>query len=292
MIYSMTGFGGSEVVGDGFRIAVELRSVNSRFLEVGVRVPRVLGRYEEEIKTAIGRALRRGHISCSIAIEGGSDSELPLGVNRTYLKAYHGLLEEIREAVGLEEPVRLEHLLTQPELILSDVADGSGERYYALAEEGLEEALSALRAQRAAEGERLKEDLEGRLNEISRRLSVIEKESEGISVERYGRLRDRLSQLLGGQELEEGRLYQEAALLAEKSDITEECVRFRSHCEQFRRYLELDEPVGKRLGFLLQEMQREASTMAAKAGKAEITHEAVEIKSVLERLREQAQNIE
>ena len=292
MIASMTGYGRGEAVAGGLFAAVEIRSVNSRYLEVTTRLPRSLSIRENEIKEIIRRRLSRGKINVIVALERKNAGEVPLRVNAAAAKAYYRLLNDLRKAVRLRETVKLDHLLHFPEILEAPDIEPTDEKEWGVAQGALERAIDQVVQMRLNEGGELKKDLRDRIGSLEEKLSRIETLSAAqIPFERE-RLRERVKQLLNGESVDEGRLELELALLADRQDVTEECVRFRSHNKFFFIALDDEESAGRKLNFLVQEMNREANTIGSKSGSAEIAHLIVRVKEELEKIREQLQNIE
>lgn len=292
MIASMTGYGRGEVARKGISVAIELRSVNSRFLEVTTRLPRSLTLRENDIKEIIRKRISRGKVNLLVTVEREQNGSLPLAVNATAAREYYRLLNQLRKAVKLKEPVKLDHLLRFSEVLEQPALDGADEDEWDVTQEALEKSLADLARMRKNEGDELSKDFRDRIAAIEETLGRIEKLSkEQIPTER-ARLRERIQQLLEGESVDEGRLEMELVLLADRLDVTEECVRFRSHNKFFISALTDKEPAGRKLNFLVQEMNREANTIGSKSNASEIAHLVVGVKEELEKIREQLQNIE
>ena len=292
MIASMTGYGRGEANAKGIATAVELRSVNSRFLEVATRLPRSLSLRENEIKEILRRRVSRGKITLLLTVERDTNGSLPLKINASAARSYYKLLNQLRKAVKLKETVKLEHLLRFSEVIEPQEMESTDEAEWGVAQQALDKAIDQLVKMREDEGKELKKDFTQRIAIIERNLSEI----EGIATEQVPnervRLRERITQLLEKEPIDEGRLEMELALMADRLDITEECVRFRSHNKFFLETFETAEAAGRKLNFLIQEMNREANTIGSKSSASEIAHRVVGIKEELEKIREQLQNIE
>ena len=292
MIASMTGYGRGEAARKGISVAIELRSVNSRFLEVTTRLPRSLSLRENEIKEIVRKKISRGKVNVLMTVEREKDGQLPLAINATAAREYYKLLNKLRKTVKLKESVKLEHLLRFSEVLEQPALDGADEDEWEVAQQALDRALDDLALMRRNEGEELKKDFRERLAAIEQTLGRIEILSkEQVPTERT-RLRERIQQILEDQTVDEGRLEMELALMADRLDVTEECVRFRSHNKFFIQALDDNEPAGRKLNFLVQEMNREANTIGSKSSASEIAHLVVGVKEELERIREQLQNIE
>lgn len=293
MIRSMTGFGRGNAQGTRFRVDVEARSVNNRFCEVRVRMPRVLASFEAEAASIVKNALVRGKVDVAVQVTKEEEADLGLGVNVSVARAYAHLLKQVIEATGIDDRVQLAHLQAFPDLFDREPEEGGdAEACWEVARVALEEALAGLQAMREQEGEALGLDLAGRLSTISAELDAVENRSPERLVEARERLRDRVRELLGDERVNPERLELEIVLLADRLDVSEECVRLRSHIAQFAEALQMDEPVGRRLNFLAQEMNREVNTIGSKANDADIAHRAVLMKEALEQIREQVSNVQ
>ena len=300
-ICSMTGFAQARVDRDGNSLRINLRSVNHRFLDLHLRMPDGFEIFEPRIRQTIRNGLRRGHVDVNIYYEPGATTAIE--VNRTVAEAYLKAVERLRQDFGVNaEPdlialFRLPGVVAAPGTVSEFLNDEAQERLGAQLDACLEQALNKLESMRRSEGQSLAEELRRILARIASRTAEIETLAEGVRPAIARRLTERLEELLKGAQLEPARLAQEAALLAERSDVSEELARLRSHVEQFQKLLSGGGEAGKKLDFLLQEMQREANTLLSKTPGVEseglaITGLALEVKSDIEKLREQAQNVE
>ncbi len=292
MIASMTGYGHAEVVASGIKAAVELRSVNGRFLEVSARLPRTLALREAEVKEVVRQKIGRGKLNLLVTIERENGDALPLKVNTSAAKAYHRLLTQLRKTVRMKQAVRLEHLLQFSEIFEQENAATTSEQEWEVVKKAILKALDNLERMRQNEGTELERDLRARIGLLEQSIARSEELSKlQVPAERE-RLRERIRQLMEQETLDEGRLEMEIALLADRLDVTEECVRFRSHTKFFLEALQDPEPAGRRLNFLIQEMNREVNTIGSKSSSTQIAHVVVGMKEELEKIREQLQNIE
>jgi len=292
MIASMTGFGRGEANSNGITASVELRSVNSRFLEVAARLPRSLSLRENEIKEIVRRKVTRAKINLLVAVERETDGNVPLRINVSAAKAYFKLLNQLKKTVRLKEPVKLQHLLQFSEVLEQPELDSTDEEEWSIVQQALNLALDNLHEMRVKEGGELERDFRSRIAFLERTLSEVEALSKDqVPAERL-RLRERIKQLVENETVDEGRLELELALMADRIDVTEECVRFRSHNKFFLEAITGPEPAGRKLNFLIQEMNREANTIGSKSSATAIAHLVVGIKEELEKIREQLQNIE
>ena len=294
MIISMTGYGRSEISRDGLTVVCELRSVNNRFLEVSSRIPRELNVRENEIREILRRHLMRGKINLNITIERSATAEpLSIDVNPDAVIAYKNVLDNIRKAAKIKEAATLSHLLEfANDMIVRGNADQTEDDGWEIVAEAVDAAARELDKMRRDEGRELARDMLNRIRTIDGFIDKAEQLSrERIPAERQ-RLRERIAQLFENDEIDEQRLELEIVLLADKLDVTEECVRYRSHSKFFGEAVKGPDAAGRKLGFLLQEMNREITTIGSKCNDAEIAHIVVHAKEEMEKIREQVQNIE
>lgn len=290
MLRSMTGYGQSQASRTGVVLSVDMHCLNSRFFDMTIRLPRQMQKWEAQIRQKVQTVLHRGKINITVAVAGDDEITSPVRVNRNRLKQYQILFKEIRDELGLTDTPRLSHFLSMGDVIDVDEPD-QDDILFELLSEALEQALHDVSEMRLAEGNNLAVDLLQRLNIVIRGIEAIDNLASEYRLDDVQRYRDKIQELVGSVPLEEGRLIQEAAILADRHDITEECTRFKSHMNLFRTYVEDNEDSGKRLGFLLQEMGREVNTIGAKTDHVDISHHVVQIKHELEKIREQVQNI-
>ena len=290
----MTGFGRGTAERGATTATVELRSVNNRFCEVSLRTPRALGPYESEIQSQVKAAIERGRVTVNVQVTRSAEEALPIRVNEPVAHAYGALLRHLAAAAGIDEGVRLEHLLAFSDVFTTPDEDAAAVDVEAweATQAALADALKGLQAMRRQEGEALRTDLALRLDLIERELAEVERRAPERVGEARQKLHDRLADLLGDERVNPDRLEMEIAFLADKLDVTEECVRLRSHLHLFREALGTSAAVGRKLNFLVQEINREVNTIGSKANDAEVAHRAVQMKEELERIREQVQNVE
>ena len=288
----MTGFGRGESAGRGRVYTVEVQSVNHRFLEARCRLPKRLAGLEPRFQRAVQQRFARGHFEVSVQekdLDGGTRTlKIDLNLARQYVESLRALQREMR----LPGEVTLDMLASQRELISVEEPEGTLEEAWADLEPALAAALDALATMRRQEGAALTQALRRHLGEIEGVLSRVVGRTSDLATAHRNRLRERVAELLDSRLPDPLRLEQEVALLAERGDVTEECDRLRSHLGQFRDTLDRADPQGRRLDFLLQEMHREANTIGSKAADASLAQDVVELKTTIERLREQVQNIE
>jgi uncharacterized protein (TIGR00255 family) len=297
MIRSMTGYGEAEGATAAGLLRVELRTVNHRYLNVNARIPTALARWEPDIREWLRAWFTRGHVNCTVRLErNGADGAVPgYRLDPERVTAYLAIFEQLGREFGVPGEPDLALLARFSDIIIRDDSDAqdlevSGDELRSVLEGAARQNLEM----RDEEGIRLQRDLDERLSAIERALDAIERAAPERLVAERDRLRAAISDLAGGVAVDEARLAHEIALLAERWDINEELVRFRSHIDLFRDLLSAgnEEAVGKRLSFLVQEMHREANTTGSKANSAAIAHSVVSIKEEIERLREQVENVE
>jgi uncharacterized protein (TIGR00255 family) len=289
----MTGFGRGEAVLNGRRFIAEIKTVNNRHRDLFVRLPRTLQAIEDEVRSQVSEVIKRGRVEVTLQMEKeGVELEYDLQLNVPLVRSYLRIFNQLNEEFGLEGKVRAEDLCQMKDVLLVKPE----ELDLAVARDALREAvrlaLEACDSMRVQEGKALKEDFLKRLALIEDHLNEVQNRA-GLVVEDYKRkLRQRVEQVAQGIPIDENRLMQEVAIFADRCDITEELVRARSHLDQFRAYLSPDDAVGRRLDFLLQEINREINTMSSKASDPAISARSVEMKAELEKVREQVQNVE
>ena len=290
---SMTGFGRGEWTGDEQTWTVELRSVNHRFRDIRIKMDPRFASLEDRIKKEISRFFSRGHVDVSISVSGEQGSGR-LSVNVPLALQYKKSLQTLCHELNLtsDSSQTLDLISTFRDVIVAvDRQDDQDEIWLQL-RQALAGALKSSQAMRQVEGENMKKDLLHRLELISATIEEVEQVFPELVAKKEQLLKKRLDKLLGGIELDPMRLAQEVALMADKSDVTEEIVRLKSHIQQFGDFLDLDEAVGRRLDFLLQEFLREVNTLASKINDASIAHQTVSLKNEIEKMREQVQNLE
>jgi uncharacterized protein (TIGR00255 family) len=300
-IQSMTGFAQGRVESDGWSLRINLRSVNHRFMDIHLRMPDGFEVFEARIRQAVRTRLRRGHVDVNIYYEPAGPAAV--AVNRQMAEAYWKAVEELRRQFGVKTEPDLIALFRLPGVVAAPGAaselndEEAQERLGARLEACLDQALERLKLMRRMEGQTLTAEMRRLLGQITEKTAEIEKLAVNLRAAFARRLESKLKELLSGVQMDPSRLAQEAALLAERSDVSEELARLHSHVEQFEQVLSGAGEAGKKLDFLLQEMQREANTLLSKTPGVEseglaITGFALEIKSNIEKLREQAQNVE
>lgn len=291
MVRSMTGFGRSEIQREDILLVTEIRSVNNKFCDISVRLPKWLTHFETKVRTLVQQKISRGKLSVSVTWNGDGEG-LALGLDKEVADRYFGLLKALKERYDLPGEINLQTLVSFPDLLSPVKAPATDENSWKLLEEGVAKALDDVVSMKDAEGKSLSEDLRARVDVVLEYVEKIEKRAPVRVKEAKEKLRARLSELLDRGEIPEERLALEAAIFADKLDCTEECVRLRAHSKQFIALVEGSELAGRKLNFLLQEMNRETNTVGAKAADVEIVSQVVNIKDEIEKLREQVQNVE
>ncbi len=292
MLKSMTGYGRAESSKGTLEFSVEIRSGNNRFREIILRLPQSLQPSEDRIRSIVSSRLRRGRIEVSIQIKDNGDKGLNLELNRPLVRAYATIFNELNEELGCKQPIDLSFFSQLKDTIIVKQDSVDLERIWPDLKDVLDKALLSLETMRMDEGKALEEDFLVRLNRIKGDIEEIRNRAK-VTVEEYrDKLIQKINKLIEGIDIAEDRLLQEVALMADRSDITEELIRVESHLEQFRSYMNQDDVIGRRLDFLLQEINREVNTMASKAADSFVSQLVVDIKAELERLREQIQNVE
>ena len=288
---SMTGYGRGEVTG-AKSWSVEIRSVNHKFLDLSIKIPRKYLGLEERIKKEISTHYSRGHVDVYVNPGAEAGDGIRLAANLPLVRDYYHCLEAIRQDLSLGDSPTLAMLQNYKDIIVAHEEEEDLEAVWPQVSEALGQALTMAQSMRAEEGEALKSELDQRLQGFAQTVEFIAQDVPTIVQRRTEKLKERLAILLQGVDLDPLRLAQEVAIMADKADVTEEVVRLRSHISQFSGFLAADEPVGRRLDFLLQEFLREINTLASKISDAPTAHLTVELKTEVEKLREQIQNIE
>lgn len=292
MIYSMTGFGRGEATEAGTTVSAELRTLNNRYFDFGLRAPRTISNYESELRELCRKGVERGKITLTLT-ESRGDAPTAARIDLAAAKRVAAQLQDLCTDLRITESIHLEHLLHFPEVVTPVDPPEIAERILKLSLAATERAIENLRQMRLDEGQMLTKDMHSRLDIIAAALVDIKKAQEGLPTRALEKLKDRIQRLVPSDSYDANRLELELALIADRLDITEECVRLDGHIGAFRKALNKpDGPVGKKLGFLLQEMNREANTISSKTSSLEISHLTVSVREEIERLREQVQNLE
>ncbi len=289
---SMTGFGTAQTTYNNNEIVCEIRSLNSRFLEMNIKLPRMMADLENSIKEIIRGKVDRGKIGYSLSFSSSSGELQSLKIDPQTVQTYFGLLSQIKEIAGLDTPIELQHLLSFKDLISFEEDNSIDETLLATLKELTAESLDKLNEMRSQEGDNLEQDILHRLDMVEKLTTEVSELGKDNPRKEFDKLYQRLMSLMDEEKIDRTRLEQELALISDKVDITEETVRMKSHLNLFRENLKKGSPVGKKLNFILQEMHREANTMANKTTLVPVAHRVVTIKEEIEKLREQIQNIE
>jgi uncharacterized protein (TIGR00255 family) len=293
MIRSMTAYAGAALECEKLRAEIEIRGYNSRNLDIALKLPAVYQALEEGIRTAIAKRISRGRIEVRVALQHPEEAAESFEVNEGLAEGYYAALARLRDRLLPEQEIPLSFIAARNGLIEPAKVEPDLEATRQALTDCLEKALDTLMEMKNTEGRHTAADLEGRLVVIEERLREIKERAEGLLSSYQERLSERIRTLASGvAEIDPSRIAQEAAILADKSDISEEISRAASHLEQFRHLMHAPEPAGRPLNFLLQEFNREFTTMGNKVGSAEISHVIVSAKTELEKIREQVQNIE
>lgn len=293
MLKSMTAYARAENRSDAYQVATEIRGYNSKNLDTVLHMARPYLPLEDRIKTLVADRIHRGRVEVRLDIQALGEGEQAFEIDWPRARAYCGALQRLQEELALSGALSLELLTAAGGMIKPAETPQDMEALWPQVAACLEETLDALERMRRREGEALAEDFRQRLETIAGGLERIQTASAGLLEHYQARLLERIQRLTQGEvEIDQGRLAQEAALLADRSDISEEVVRVASHLEQFRRIMAGEAPAGRKLNFLLQEFNREFNTMGAKSARTEIAHAVVDLKCELEKIREQVQNIE
>jgi uncharacterized protein (TIGR00255 family) len=287
---SMTGFGKSEGETRYGRVIAEARSENHRFLDIKFMLPDSISPIEPELTETVKKLILRGKLRITLSIE-GTKAAAPV-LNTDLARQIRKSIESLKKEMGIKEELRIEHFLMIKDIFTTKTADHLMEGDIKDIERVLSKAIQKLDEARKSEGKKLEKDFRERLDKIDGLTRSISAKRKDFMETSSLKLRERVSKILEDSQIDEARLYQEAAFLTERSDITEELVRLKAHIGKFRETLRNKGSIGKELDFLLQEMNREAGTIAAKAKDAEISHSTIELRSELEKIREQLQNIE
>lgn len=292
MIRSMTGYGRAQVLIDGRNILVEIRSVNHRYFEFSSRVPRNYGFLESRLKNDLQGKLSRGKVDVNVSIQTVEGTNASVQVNRELAASYVQVLRTLQEPLGLKDDLSLSAIARFSDIFTVSKEPEDEEKVWSDVQQALEQAAERFVQMREAEGAKMKEDLEGRLDFILAAVEKVEERSPKTVEEYRAKLYRKISEVLNSAQVDEQRILTEAAIYAEKIAVAEETVRLRSHVDQFRAIMGQQGPVGRKLDFLIQEFNRETNTIGSKAQDIEIARIVVDMKSEIEKIREQIQNIE
>ena len=292
MIKSMTGFGRSEIVKGNRKISVEIKSVNHRYLEAGIKMPKKLNVFESRMRDLLKKYAARGKIDIFINYEDDSESQVNLKFNQNIADEYMAIFNNMSEKYNLKNDMTVGGLARFPEVITMDEVQEDEEELWHFIEEAMKAALEQFVNTRILEGENLKKDLLGKLDHMEELVAFVEKRSPEIMKEYRSKLESKVKELLGDTTIDESRITTEVIIYADKICVDEETVRLRSHIEHARKCLNEDGGIGRKMDFIAQEMNREANTTLSKANDIEISNAAIDLKTEIEKVREQIQNIE
>ena len=292
MVKSMTGYGRSQQIADGMNITVEIKSVNHKYFEFNARVPRTFGFLEEKLKSFTQSLVSRGKIECFVSIEMPENENVEVSVNYALAEGYINALKALCEKYSLREDVSVTSISRYPDVLTVHKLPEDEEKIWQAVKTVASEAIDSFISMREKEGEKLCSDILSRADAIIECVEFIEKRSPQTVTEYNEKLKNRIRELIGDVSVDEQRLLQEAAIYADKIAVAEETVRLRSHISQLREMFDSTDAVGRKMDFLVQEINREANTIGSKAQDVEITRRVLTIKGEVEKIREQVQNIE
>lgn len=292
MIKSMTGYGRGQINTNGRDILVEIRSVNNRYYDFNAKFPRVYGYLEEKLKSFLQGSISRGKVEVAVSIFNNENKEQEIEVNREVAKGYIKALRDVNTELGLDDDLTLSGVARFPDVFNVKKVIEDEDFIWSMVKEAAEIAVEKFVSMRETEGQKMKEDICSRLDYILELVSKVEEQSPKTTENYRNKLYAKMKDILGDKNIDESRILMEAAIFSEKIAVDEETVRLRSHISQFKELLESAEPIGRKLDFLVQEMNREANTTGSKAQDIEVTRIVVDIKSEIEKIREQIQNIE
>lgn len=292
MLKSMTGFGRAVEEIDGYVITVEIKSVNHRYFDFSSRIPRQYGFLDDKLKSYINSRVSRGKVECYVSVEALDTEDAAVVINKTLASAYVEALKELSEEYSLKEDFGTAFVSRLPDVFVLKKADEDEEKIWQLVKSVTDEAIEKFIQMRAVEGAKMKEDVASRAEYILDCVSFIEERSPQTVKEYNDKLVERVHEIIGDVSLDEQRIIQEVAIYADKVAVAEETVRLRSHIAQLKTFLESEEPIGRKMDFLVQEINRETNTIGSKANDVDIARKVVDIKAEVEKIREQIQNIE
>jgi len=287
----MTGFGRGIKEKDDFRITVEIKSVNHRFFECSIRIPRQLSHIEDKLKRKIKEYIKRGKIDVFVTVSGSGLVSRSLKVDWDLVDSYADWAIQLKNKFNLKDELSIDHFMSNPELVTFEEKEDSSHDLEVCVQDALLQAVEKLYTMKVNEGRELERDLIHHLNLFKQSTEQALKSSPTVITKYQDRLEKRIKEFTNGQ-IDENRILTEVAVFAEKSDVTEEFTRLNSHFIQFEAALQKNEPIGRRLDFITQEMNREVNTIGSKANDAQLISHVVDMKSIVEKLREQVQNIE
>ncbi|MDU4933929.1 MAG: YicC/YloC family endoribonuclease [Peptostreptococcaceae bacterium] len=293
MAISMTGFGRGEYKDDNYYFLVECKTINHKYCDINIRLPRKISFLEDKARNFIKNYIKRGRVDIYIKLDLLGSEDVNLKFDETLANQYVNILREIRDKFDLVDDISVMNVAKFPDIIKTEEKEEDEDLLWSMLSKALEETLTKLKEMRSEEGQKLAQDVLERCDILQNTIEEIEKNSYNVVIDYKEKLNNRISEILDNPSLiDENRLAQEVAIYADKSSITEEIVRFKSHIGQLRSTIVKDESIGRKIDFLIQEMNRETNTIGSKSSDLNITNLVVEIKSELEKIREQIQNIE
>jgi uncharacterized protein (TIGR00255 family) len=288
----MTGFGRSEILKNNRKIVIEVKSVNHRYLEAGIKMPKKLNSFESRIRETLKKYANRGKVDIFINYEDNNETQVNLKYNDKLAKEYMDIFAKMADEFKIENDINVSALSRYPEVISMEDAEVDEEELWAFIEEALKESLEKFVETRVLEGEHLKNDLLLKLDHMEKLVDFIEERSPEIMKEYRSKLEDKVKEILGDTTIDESRIATEVVIYADKICVDEETVRLRSHINHARKCLSEDGGIGRKMDFIAQEMNRESNTILSKANDIEISNAAIDLKTEIEKVREQIQNIE
>ena len=292
MIKSMTGYGSAKGSAAGLARSVGLKSVNNRYLDVSVKLPRTLMFAEEPVRSAVAKHITRGKVDVFITADASQSDSVEVRVNEALLRGYISALGEVRDKFSLTDDMSLMSLCRLPEVLSTERRELDADELTSGLLAILEEALSGYDAMRGREGEKLRDDVLGRIDEIGRLTGIVEERSPQTVAEYRARLEQKLRETLEGMSVDDSRVLTECAIFADRVAVDEETVRLRSHLSQLKAMASGESPIGRKMDFLIQELNRESNTIGSKCQSADIARVVVDLKAEIEKIREQIQNVE
>lgn len=293
MAISMTGFGRGEYKDDNYQFLVECKTINHKYADINIRLPRKLSFLEDKARILVKDYIKRGRVDLYIKLDLLGSEDVNLKFDKELATQYVSILKQIKDKFDLVDDISVMNIAKFPDVIKTEEKEDDEDKLWSMLKVALENALLKLKEMRSEEGKKLAEDIQNRCDLLKNYIEDIEKYSYNVVIDYKEKLKNRISDMLEGPSIiDESRLAQEVAIYADKSSITEEIVRFKSHIEQLKNTVVKNESIGRKIDFLIQEMNRETNTIGSKSSDLNITNLVVEVKSELEKIREQIQNIE
>lgn len=292
MIKSMTGYGRAEFANDDLKITVEIKSVNNRYLDIGIKMPRQLGMLESSIRAELKKYIKRGKVDVYIAYEDLKEANVEVKYNSKIAGEYLGYLRQMAQEYGITDDIRVSNLAKFPDVFTMEEEPLNPDKLWESLRSVITEAAENFLQSRVREGEFLRNDLMGKLDEMQGHVDFITERAPGIVASYRQRLYDKVRELVADTAIEDSRILQEVTIYADKVCVDEELVRLQSHIQATREALDGSEGVGRKLDFIAQEMNRESNTILSKSNDIEVTNKGIELKTCIEKIREQVQNIE